>query len=63
MVVNKPDLFTDGYRRFLLNRLRDSLPFSEVPIRLIITERSRMSLSALKGGDHRGREFDAGDEG
>ena len=60
MVVNKPDLFTDGYRRFLLNRLRDSLPFSEVPIRLIITERSRMSLSALKGGDHRGLQEDAG---
>ncbi|MCH2145032.1 MAG: ribosome biogenesis GTPase Der [Phycisphaerales bacterium] len=56
MVVNKPDLFTQGYRRFLMNRLRDQLPFSEVPIRLVITERSRMSLSALKGGDHRAGE-------
>ena len=53
LVVNKPDLFTPGYRRFLMNRLRDQLPFSEVPIRMVITERSRMSLAALKGGEHR----------
>lgn len=57
LVVNKPDLFTPGYRRFLMNRLRDELPFSEVPIRMVITERSRMSLSALKGGDHRSGEI------
>jgi GTP-binding protein len=56
LVVNKPDLFNLGYRRFLMNRLRDQLPFSEVPIRMVITERSRMSLSALKGGEHRAGE-------
>ena len=56
LVVNKPDLFTPGYRRFLMHRLRDQLPFSEVPIRMVITERSRMSLSALKGGEHRAGE-------
>ena len=53
LVVNKPNLFTHGYKRFLMNRLREMLPFSEVPIRMVITERSRVSLSALKGGDHR----------
>ena len=53
LVVNKPALFTPGYRRYLMNRLRERLPFSEIPIRLIITERNRVSLSALKGGDHR----------
>jgi len=52
-VVNKPSLFTAGYRRYLMNRLRERLPFSEIPIRIVITERSRISLSALKGGDHR----------
>ena len=36
-----------------MNRLRERLPFSEIPIRLVITERNRVSLSALKGGDHR----------
>ncbi len=58
LVVNKPELFTHGYRRFLMNRLRDQLPFSEVPIRLVITERSRISLSSLKGGDHRAGDAD-----
>ena len=53
LVVNKPALFTPGYRRYLMNRLRERLPFSEIPIRLIITERNRVSLSALKGGDRR----------
>ena len=36
-----------------MNRLRERLPFSEIPIRMVITERNRISLSALKGGDHR----------
>jgi GTP-binding protein len=62
LVVNKPDLFTHGYRRFLMNRLRDMLPFSEVPIRMVITERSRISLSALKGGEHHVGENEAGEE-
>ena len=53
LVVNKPSLFTHGYKRFLMNRLRDLLPFSEIPIRMVITERSRISLSSLKGGEHR----------
>ena len=53
LVVNKPTLFTPGYRRYLMNRLRERLPFSEIPIRMVITERNRISLSALKGGDHR----------
>ncbi|MEC8734653.1 MAG: ribosome biogenesis GTPase Der [Planctomycetota bacterium] len=53
LVVNKPALFTPGYRRYLMNRLRERLPFSEIPIRMVITERNRVSLSALKGGDRR----------
>ncbi len=35
MFVNRPDLFDENYRRFLLNRLRDLLPISEVPVRLL----------------------------
>jgi GTP-binding protein len=41
LVVNRPKLFTPNYQRYLLNRLRESLPFEEVPIRLIIKGRSR----------------------
>lgn len=36
LVVNDPDLFSDNYKRFLLNRFRGALPFPEVPIQLVI---------------------------
>ncbi|MBL9121872.1 MAG: ribosome biogenesis GTPase Der [Phycisphaerae bacterium] len=47
MVVNKPDLFKGQYERYLLNQLREHLPFSEVPIRLVFSERKRISFSEL----------------
>ena len=42
MFVNDPDLFDGSYERFMLNRLRDELPYSEVPIKMLI--RARKSL-------------------
>jgi len=42
LVVNDPDRFTLNYERFLMNRLREVLPFDEVPIRLIMRARSRV---------------------
>lgn len=41
MVVNKPELFTPNYQRFLLNRVREEGPFPEVPIRIVVRERKR----------------------
>ena len=41
VVVNRPDLFEGQYERYLLNRLRDVVPFSEVPIRLRFAARRR----------------------
>lgn len=41
MVVNKPALFEGAYERYLLNRLREEVPYSEVPIKLIFSERRR----------------------
>jgi hypothetical protein len=38
-VVNKPILFTPNYLRFLMNRFREELPFTEVPIRIVIRAR------------------------
>lgn len=35
MFVNRPDLFEENYRRFIVNRLRTMLPIEEVPIRLL----------------------------
>lgn len=47
LVVNRPDLFTNQYRRFLLNRFREELPFEEVPIRLVIRARKPARDAAL----------------
>ncbi len=52
LVVNKPELFTPNYQRFLLNRLRDALEFPEVPIKLIIKERRRARIEDLLSGEH-----------
>ena len=37
--VNGPRLVTPDYERFLVNRLRESLPFAEIPIRLLFRAR------------------------
>ena len=56
LTVNRPELFEGRYERYLLNRLRDALPFSEVPLRLVFSARPRMSLAELKAkGAEKGR--------
>ena len=50
LIVNRPDLFTDTYERYLLNRMRDALPFGEVPIRLILRSKRRAEEAAAKAG-------------
>jgi len=42
LVVNDPDRFTLNYERFLMNRLREVLPYDEVPVRMILRARSRV---------------------
>ncbi len=39
--VNDVRSFDAGYQRFLVNRLREHLPFSEVPIRLLFRQPNR----------------------
>lgn len=45
--VNDRDAISPTWQRFLLNSLRDELPFGEIPIRLIIEDRSPESADAL----------------
>jgi GTP-binding protein len=52
LVVNQPNLFRGRYERYLMNRLREELPFSEIPIRLIFSRRKRIDLQDLKEGKH-----------
>ena len=39
LFVNSMHYFTAAYQRFIINRMRDLLPYSEVPIKLVIRER------------------------
>lgn len=50
VVVNDPSMFEGQYERYLMNRLREELPYSEIPIRLLFTKRRRKSLHDLKHG-------------
>jgi GTP-binding protein len=36
MFVNRPELFDENHRRFIVSRLRELLPVAEVPIRLLV---------------------------
>lgn len=53
LVVNRPELFTPNYNRFLLNRIRERAPFGEVPIKMIVRERQRARLGDLLEGERR----------
>lgn len=53
LVVNDPDLFTNNYERFLMNRFREVLPFDEVPIKLIMRARKRVERR-LRGTSGKG---------
>ena len=48
LVVNDPKLFRGQYERYLVNRLREELPYSEIPIRLLFRKRRRIDLAQLK---------------
>ncbi len=57
--VNKPALFHGTYERYLLNELRERLPYAEVPIKLLFRERERAPLDEMK---RKGRRADGGRE-
>lgn len=54
MVVNHPEMFTPNYLRFLSNRFREELEFSEVPIRIVVRARRQREddlVEANEGGE------------
>ena len=55
--VNKPGLVREDYRRFLHNRLRELLPFTEVPLRLIFRSHRREGATAKAPARQRGRSI------
>jgi GTP-binding protein len=40
VVVNDPELVNESYQRFMINRFRELLPYSEVPIKLLVRGRT-----------------------
>ena len=55
LVCNEPAAVQPQYRRYLLNALRDHLPYSEVPIKLYLHKRSQRD----QGGKRRTPAMDA----
>jgi GTP-binding protein len=49
LFVNNQHFINDTYQRFMINRLRELLPFGEVPIRLVIRERERKAGPPARG--------------
>ena len=48
MFVNRPELFEENYRRFIINRLHSILPVEEVPIRLLARSHRKENDSPTK---------------
>lgn len=56
LFVNNPSLIRSEYQRFIVNRLRERLPFAEVPIRLLLRAhrgRTRPGEPGGRGADRR----------
>ncbi len=52
--VNHPEYLEESYQRFMVNRFRELLPYPEVPIRLVIRERTRDQKEELEDPDEPG---------
>jgi GTP-binding protein len=61
LVVNKPDLFEGEYERYLRNQLHERLPFSEVPIKLMFSERKRLTPAELAARKREGKNETEGE--
>ena len=60
--VNHPEIFDNNYQRYLMNRLRNMVPFPEVPIRLMIRGKEKISAEdRLKRKKMQSKPMDAPD--
>ena len=49
LFVNKPEFIDEVYQRYMINRMRELLPYAEVPIRLVIRGKEGNPTRAPKG--------------
>jgi GTP-binding protein len=45
LFVNNPAFLDAAYQRFMINRMREMLPYGEVPIRLVVRQRERRAAA------------------
>ena len=50
LLVNDPDLFTTTYMRYMMNRFRETMPFGEVPIQVLVRDKRK--------AERRGADFE-----
>jgi GTP-binding protein len=53
LFVNKPELVGEQYRRFMVNRFRELLPYPEVPIRLLVKGKSEAENTGEMSADRK----------
>ncbi|MFG0256519.1 MAG: ribosome biogenesis GTPase Der [Phycisphaerales bacterium JB043] len=53
LVVNDSNLFETNYQRYMLNRIAERTVFAEVPVRLVLRDRRRVTLQGLFEGEHK----------
>ncbi len=49
LFVNKPEFIDEMYQRYMVNRMRELLPYAEVPIRLVIRGKEGNPTGGPKG--------------
>ena len=49
LFVNKPEFIDEMYQRYMINRMRELLPYAEVPIRLVVRGKEGNPTAAPKG--------------
>jgi GTP-binding protein len=51
LFVNNPEVVSDSYKRFMINRFRELLPYDEVPIKLVLRGRVKGQTEEIAGSD------------
>jgi GTP-binding protein len=51
LFVNNPEVVSESYKRFMVNRFRELLPYDEVPIKLVLRGRVKGQTEEIAGAD------------
>jgi GTP-binding protein len=51
LFVNNPEVVSESYKRFMVNRFRELLPYDEVPMKLVLRGRVKGQTEEIAGSD------------